>query len=79
MKQADWEVPGDIISTFSSADLLGNSSRRVVFNIAGNHYRLICKYNFGSNMIHLYVKWIGTHAEYNSLCKKNEQYYINIY
>jgi len=49
LKQFDWEEPGDIMDTFGAADLLGNGSDRVVFNIAGNNYRMICKYHFGVN------------------------------
>jgi len=79
VKHADWESPVDIIKTFNSADLLGKSSSRVIFNIAGNQYRMICQYYFGLSMIHLFVKWLGTHSEYTALCKKGEQYSINIY
>ena len=67
------------MDTFGAADLLGNGSDRVVFNIAGNNYRMICKYHFGVNQVHLYVKWIGTHADYTELCKKNDQYTISVY
>ncbi|MEP7229004.1 MAG: type II toxin-antitoxin system HigB family toxin [Ginsengibacter sp.] len=74
---ADWNEPTDIQQTFSSADLLGKSSSRVVFDIGGNNYRMICKYFFGEKEIHLYVCWIGTHADYDALCKKNEQYKIS--
>lgn len=77
--RADWVVPGDFVQTFASADLLGNGSDRVVFNIAGNNYRMICKYHFGISMVHLYVKWIGSHSEYNELCKNNSQYTVNKY
>ena len=77
IKRADWSVPKDIISTFNSADILGRSSDRVVFNIGGNHYRLICKYHFGKTRVHLFVKWIGTHAEYTKLCSEGRQYDVN--
>jgi mRNA interferase HigB len=70
---------GDITETFGSADLLGNGSNRVVFNIAGNNYRMICKYHIGVTRIHLYIKWIGTHAEYTELFDNNEQYTIQNY
>ena len=40
LKQADWNEPGDIADTYGSADLLGNGSNRVVFDIAGNNYRI---------------------------------------
>ncbi len=79
LQHADWNEPADITATFGSADLLGNGSNRVVFDIAGNNYRMICKYHFGIKMIHLYIKWIGTHATYTALCDKNEQYTVNIY
>ena len=49
LKMADWAEPGDIAETFGSADLLINGSDRVVFDIAGNNYRMICKYPFGGN------------------------------
>ena len=79
LKQADWNEPGDIAETFGSADLLGNGSNRVVFDIAGNNYRMICKYHFGITRLHLYIKWIGKHAAYTALCDNNEQYTVNIY
>ena len=79
VKYADWEKPIDIQGTFGTADLLGKSSNRVVFNVGGNNYRMICKYAFGDNQVHLFVCWIGTHAEYDGLCNKSEQYSTNNY
>ena len=79
IKYADWTVPTDIKNTFNSADLLGNGSQRVVFDIGGNNYRLICKYVFGTRQIHLFVCWIGTHAEYDKLCASGVQYTVNEY
>ncbi|MCY7310556.1 MAG: type II toxin-antitoxin system HigB family toxin [Chitinophagaceae bacterium] len=79
LKMAYWAEPGDITETFGSADLLGNGSDRVVFDIAGNNYRMICKYHFGVTRVHLYIKWIGTHAEYTNLCDDSKQYTVNSY
>lgn len=79
VKQADWNNPNEIVSTFKSADILGKSSDRVVFNIGGNKYRLICKYHFGKARVHLFVKWIGTHAEYTKLCNEGKQNEIDVY
>lgn len=79
VKNADWEKPADMQVTFPSADLLGNSSARIVFNIAGNHYRMICKYAFGDKQVHLFICWTGTHAAYDKLCDKNEQFLVSIY
>lgn len=77
IKYADWQAPRDIKQTFGSADLLGNGSRRVVFDIGGNNYRMICKYSFGEKQVHLFICWLGTHAEYTKLCVDNNQYTID--
>ena len=79
LKNADWSKPSDLFQTFASADLLGNASNRVIFNIGGNDYRMICKYQVTSTEIRLYIKWIGTHNEYNQLCKLNKQFTIDLY
>jgi len=77
IKYTDWVTPEDIRQTFGSADLLGQGSSRVVFNIGGNNYRMICKYLFGTSQVHLFVCWIGTHAEYDELCDHGGQYTVN--
>lgn len=79
VKYADWNQPADIKKTFGSSDLLGNCSNRVISDIGGNNYRMICKYAFGENQVHLFVCWIGTHAEYDELCNRNMQYTVNTY
>jgi mRNA interferase HigB len=79
IKCVEWSEPNDIINTFNSADILGKSSNRVVFNIGGNNYRMICKYHFGATRVHLFIKWIGTHAQYDKICKLNQQFQIDKY
>ncbi len=79
LKLANWEQPTDMKRTYNTADILGKSSNRVVFDIAGNNYRMICKYVFGARQVHLFVCWIGTHAAYDKICKQESQYTINLY
>jgi len=79
VKIVDWKIPEDFKKTFSSTDILGRRSNRVVFNISGNKYRMICKYMFGTKYVHLYISWIGTHAEYTKLCEKSLQYKVSQY
>lgn len=79
LKFADWEEPGDMKYTYNTVDLLGKGSSRVVFDIGGNNYRMICKYVFGAKQAHLFVCWMGTHAEYDKICKQGEQYTVNLY
>lgn len=79
LNNADWQQPGDIKKTFNSADLLGKGSHKVIFDLGGNNYRMICKYAFGKKYVHLFICWIGTHAAYDRICKEMDQYTINIY
>ena len=76
---ADWNYPADIRRTFNSADFLGEGSNRIVFTIAGNNNRMICKYAFGKKQVHLFVCWIGTHADYEKVCQGRQQYTITNY
>jgi mRNA interferase HigB len=79
LKYADWSNTNDIKLTYNSADILGKSSSRIVFNIGGNHYRMICKFHFGKTKVHLYIMWIGTHAGYTELFDGDLQYTIKLY
>ncbi len=79
IKYADWEFPEDMTNTFPSADFLGGGSSRVVFDIGGNKYRMICKYAFGEKQVHLFVCWMGIHAAYDKLCAKGNQYSVHMY
>jgi len=79
LKGVDWESTEDIKNVFNSADFIGKSSNRIVFNISGNNYRMICSYYFGEKYVHLYINWIGTHNEYDKICYKNLQYAIENY
>jgi mRNA interferase HigB len=54
VKRADWNTPQDIVKTFNSADTLEKGSTRVVFNIGGNNYRIICQYYFGKQKVHFF-------------------------
>lgn len=59
----DFENSNIIKSFFGTADFVGNN--KVVFNICGNHYRLIVKINYETQIV--YILFIGTHAEYDNL------------
>lgn len=79
LRTANWFLPENIRESYPAADFLGNGTDRVVFDIGGNNFRMICKYYFGPNRVHLSICWIGTHAEYTHLCKRGQQYSIYIY
>lgn len=62
-RKADWKTPNDIKKQYRSASIVGNN--RVVFNIAGNKYRLVVRIDYRAQMI--FIRFIGTHAEYDKI------------
>lgn len=57
----------EVIQVFNTADYVGNE--RLVFNIARNKYRLIAKFRFHKRAQRVYIRFIGTHAEYDEIIK----------
>jgi mRNA interferase HigB len=55
---------------YPNASLIGDN--RIVFNILGNHYRLIVRIMFEYKAIQ--IKWFGTHSEYDRIDAKTIQY-----
>ena len=62
-KMAIWTKPSDIKELYKHASILKNS--RVVFNIAGNKYRLITAIHYKYHIV--YIRFIGTHKEYDKI------------
>ena len=60
---AEWKSTKSIKKDYPTASFLENN--RVVFNIKGNHYRLIVKINYDYQMV--WIRFIGTHAEYDKI------------
>lgn len=60
-ERAQWKTPSDIKATYQSASFVSN--HRVVFNIRGNHYRLIVHIHYNTQIV--YIRFVGTHAEYD--------------
>jgi mRNA interferase HigB len=55
--------PAAVKADFRSASVLKDG--RVVFNIAGNEYRLVVWVNYPYRVV--YVRFIGTHAAYDAI------------
>lgn len=64
-QKADWTKPSDIKFHYRNASLVGD---RVIFNIAGNKYRLIIYVRYSSRTI--YIRFIGTHKQYDKIAVK---------
>lgn len=63
ISKAEWTTSNQIKKEYSIASFLAEN--RVVFNIKGNHYRLIVKVSYDYQMI--WIRFIGAHAEYDKI------------
>lgn len=63
VSKAEWRIPADIKEQFGSADFVGDN--RVIFNIAGNKYRLVVHVAYPFKMV--LIKWVGTHKDYDKI------------
>lgn len=61
VSRASWQSSQDIKVQYRSADFLSDNC--VIFNIKGNHYRLVIKVKYQHGIA--IIEWIGTHAEYD--------------
>ncbi len=62
-KAALWKTPKDISARYPSADFLPGN--RVVFDIGGNHYRLVARIHYNTGIV--FVRFVGTHAAYDRI------------
>ena len=62
-RAASWTSPMDIKRDFGTASILKDG--RVVFNLAGNRYRLVVWINYSYQVV--YIRFIGTHAQYDAI------------
>ncbi len=62
-KRASWKSPRDVLERHRTADILAGN--RVVFNIKGNHYRLVAEINYNTGTV--FIRFVGTHAEYDKI------------
>jgi len=63
VKSADWRNHAELKITFLTADYIANE--RYVFNIKGNHYRIVARIRFSSKTV--FIKFIGTHKVYDNI------------
>ncbi len=68
--KAKWQSLVEVQQTYPKTEAVG---RFTVFNIKGNHYRLIADMLYTTQRI--YIKYVLTHAEYDKETWKNDPYY----
>lgn len=68
--KASWKTPQGVKAQFASASILKGG--RAVFNIGGNKYRLVVAIDYVRQAC--FVKFIGTHEEYDSIDAQTVQH-----
>jgi mRNA interferase HigB len=61
--RADWKSPAEVKTAYRNASIVGND--RVVFNVAGNKYRLVVRINYSYRIV--YIRFVGTHRQYDRI------------
>lgn len=67
---SNWNNANELKAKYGNASIL--SSKRVVFNIKGNDYRLIVDIEYKLKIV--FVIWFGTHEDYNKIDAKTVRY-----
>jgi mRNA interferase HigB len=61
--KADWSSPAAVKRDIRNASVLKDG--RVVFNMAGNKYRIVVWINFPYRVV--YIRFVGTHRQYDAI------------
>lgn len=67
---AEWTNPNELKVQYGNASII--NSKRVVFNIHGNTYRLIVDIEYRLKIV--FVVWFGTHTEYDKIDAEKIEY-----
>lgn len=62
-EKSEWNNINELKNDYPSASIL--KENRIVYNIKGNNYRLIAKFNFEYQIC--WIRFIGTHASYDKI------------
>lgn len=67
---SDWDNAAELKAKYKNASII--NSKRVVFNIGGNNYRLVVDIEYQMKIV--FVVWFGTHSEYEKINVKELNY-----
>jgi len=70
VKFSTWHNSNELKAKYGNASII--SSKRVVFNIKANDFRLIVDIEYRLKIV--FVVWFGTHAEYDKIDSKTVSY-----
>lgn len=70
VKYTDWDSASELKLKYKNASII--NSKRVVFNIKGNDYRLVVDIEYKLKIV--FIVWFGTHTEYDKIDVKEVSY-----
>lgn len=70
VRRANWSNAAEVKDLYARASII--SADRVVFDIKGNSHRLITAIDFEKSIV--WIKWIGTHKEYDAVDARKVTY-----
>lgn len=66
-EKSEWKNINNLKNDYPSVSILKDN--RIVYNIKGNNYRLIVKFNFEYQIC--WIRFVGTHTEYDKIDGNN--------
>lgn len=70
VSRATWKNSADVKRLYAAASIV--SADPIVFNIRGNHYRLVVAVDFEKAIV--WIKWIGDHKDYDRIDVKEVEH-----
>ena len=70
VRHSTWNNSNELKLKYRNASII--SSKRVVFNIKGNNYRLVVDIEYKLKIV--FIVWMGTHEEYDKIDVKTIHY-----
>jgi len=75
VKYSTWNNASELKAKYRNASIIG--SKRVVFNIKGNDYRLIVDIEYKLKIV--FIVWFGSHREYDKIDAKTISYETSMF
>ena len=70
VRYSRWNNSNELKTKYGNASII--NTKRVIFNIKGNEFRLIVDIEYQLNIV--FIVWFGSHAEYDKIDAKTISY-----
>jgi mRNA interferase HigB len=70
VRKVAWKKSSEVKASYAHASIV--ASDRVVFNLKGNSYRMVVAIDYRRGIV--FIKWLGTHREYDAINVRTVQY-----